>query len=390
MTTQEQLEALLKDGCPEGFAFKTGTIAGDECTLVFPQHIGATWTKRNLILRSTIFRTSDFYPVSLGLKKFHNWHEKPELTHRPFSTTANGGINVMEKLDGSLLSISKYKGELITRTRGTFDASALDTGAEIGYLMQEYPDLFNVDVDSEGTCNHSLITEWTSPNNIIVLKYGDDPDIVLLNKVNHEDYTLETQRNLDDLGKKLGVRRPERYHYDKIKDMLEDVPTWDGREGVCVYSKKDQAITKIKAEIYLALHRMKSELSSFGRVLDVFIEFDMPSYTDFHSLVTEAYDFEIAQRAMPHMSICCDGWKEVKNIIVGMQNFLDNTLNTIQSKKGFRETRKQQAKAIFESYGHKSNRAGMLFTLLDGGDLGKDEIKKLMFQVIKEPIEEDA
>ena len=131
---------------------------------------------------------------------------------------------------------------------------------------------------------------------------------------------------------------------------------------------------------------MKSELGSFGRVLDVFIEFQMPNYKDFHSMIEEAYDYEIAQRVIPHMSIICDGWKEVEQIIKGMYSFLEESVKPIKSNKGFREIRKLQATKIFEAYG-KTNRSGYLFKLLDDNGLEKDDYKKLLYQVIKEPEE---
>lgn len=358
------------------FILKGGEVGGEQCFLVFPPHIGTKWTKDNLIFRSSIWN-KDGDLISASFKKFFNWGEKPELAYTPFSTKANGGIDVITKEDGSTLIVSKYKGQLITRTRGTFCASFLENGFEIETLKKKYPKAFELNCDENGTCDHSLIFEWVSPNNVIVLNYGEEPDIFLIGKIFHKDYSLETQSNLDKIAEQIGVKRPKQHHFNSIKDLLEDVEGWKGIEGVCVYSKLGQEIRKVKAEQYLALHRMKSELGSFGRVVDVFIEMGMPSFQNFVAELSDVYDYEIVSKCMGHVSLICDAWKEVEKILKHMELFLEETVKLLPS-------RKDQAKAILDSYG-KTNRGSYLFLLLDGKSLEKDHYKKLLYQVVKEP-----
>lgn len=377
MKTSEKIKIAL-DSSPNEFILKEGVISGDPVTLCFPPHIGTKWTKSNLILRSCMFNSQTYEPVSLSFGKFFNWGEQPDLAYTPFSTKANGGISTVTKEDGSTLIVSKYNGQLITRTRGTFCASNLDNGTEIQYLMDKYPKAFDLPVDKNGTCDYSLLFEWVTPNNVIVLRYGDEPDIILIGKIYHEDYALETQSNLDKLALELGVMRPDTHHYDNIKDLLEDVNAWKGVEGVCVYSRYDQEIRKVKAEHYLTLHRMKSELGSFGRVVDVFVEMGMPTYKDFYNQLLEVYDFEIVEKCRGHISLLCDAWKEVNKLLEGFDNFLENKVKKLTN-------RKDQAKIISDSYGGgQNNRAGMLFSLLDGKSLDKNQMKRLIYQIVKE------
>ncbi len=367
----------------ENFVVRPGQIAEESSFLVFSPHIGSKWSKHTLIFRSSIW-TEFGELISASFPKFFNWGEQPDLSHRPFSTKANGGIMVMEKLDGSTLIVSKYKGQLITRTRGTFDACILDNGHEIGLLIEKFPAAFDLKVDANGTCPYSLIFEWQTPNNVIVINHAE-PVISLIGKINHSDYSLESQDELDKLAVKLEVPRPQRFYYDKIKDMLEDVKTWEGMEGVCVYSNYGQSITKIKSDWYLTLHRMKSELGSFGRVVDAFFAMNMPTYKDFYNSIAETIDFEVANRCIPHISIICDGWKEVDLIVKGMKKFVKTQL-TPHENKSFRDNRKVQAQLIFDAYG-KTNRSGYVFNILDGKEFEVDDYKKLLYQVIKEPQE---
>src|SRR3990167_4053465 len=119
------------------FQIKEKKIGGDECVLVNPSNQGCNWDCSNIIYRSSIWRKSDGFPVSLGYKKFFNFGiEHPEI--EPFPNSLKNVI-LEEKLDGSLLIISKYKGELIIRTRGSFDIETLENKAEIYYLLEKYP-----------------------------------------------------------------------------------------------------------------------------------------------------------------------------------------------------------------------------------------------------------
>lgn len=356
----------------EQFIVRNVSYFGENLTLVFPPHIGTVWNKQNLIFRSSVWN-DDGELVSASFKKFFNWGEKPELAYTPFSTKANGGVTVMEKVDGSTLIISKYKGNLIHRTRGTVDATQLDNGLEILGLMEKYPNAFDLEVDEHGTANYSLLFEWVSPTNKIVVNYPE-PDMILIGKINHDDYTMASQSELDKLALELGVKRPKTYQYDSIKDILNDVPAWEKSEGVCVYCNKGQDIRKLKSEWYLSLHRMKSELCSLERVIDVFFGVGKPSYNEFYSQLIEIYDYEIVTSAQGYMSNICDAWKEVNKIVEGMETFT--------SKVKALPSRKEQAAEILSSYG-ETNRAKFVFSLLDGKELADDNLKKLLYQVMK-------
>ena len=110
----------------EQFNVKDCVIGGDECFLVTPKDMGVEWTDENKIFRSSIWRKSDMYPISLGYRKFMNYGEKPEF--EPFEFKKATAIR---KIDGSCLIVSRYKGELIIRTRGTIDASKLENAGLI-------------------------------------------------------------------------------------------------------------------------------------------------------------------------------------------------------------------------------------------------------------------
>lgn len=362
------LTYLLSDDSP--FVVRTENAFGEDLKLVFTKHTGVEWTKSNLHYRSCMWN-GEGQIVSPSFKKFFNWGESPELTYTPFSTKANGGINVLDKVDGSTLIVSRYKGNLIHRTRGTFDASTLKTGWEIPQLIEKYPDAFNLDVDSEGTSDYSLLFEWVTPNNPIVLQYPE-PDIILIGKINHKDYTLATQSELDKIGEIIGVKRPNYYHYDSIKQMLTNVKGFEGSEGVCVYCNRDQDIRKIKGEWYLALHRSKSELASIKKVLFFFEKFGYPDFDTFKLNLLDIFDFEIVNSATLHMQLVCEAGWEVDSQFDQAKQFIELELTDDMSKW-------EKVQKIDALLGMGSDLASKVLLVIDGKNKNKARfVKRLL------------
>lgn len=355
----------------DNFMVHPHIIAGETCWLVQPVHIGCKWTKDNLIFRSSVWN-SQGEPVSLSFKKFFNWGEQPELAYTPFSMTANGGTEAIEKIDGSTLIVSKYKGQLVIRTRGTVDARKQENGYEIDLLIQQYPKAF--DFGNVDTSDFSIIFEWVTPSNRIVLNYGDMPDLYLIGLIEHKDYSMVSQTDLDIVAKEIGVKRPKRFNFDKVKEMLEGIEALKGQEGVCVYCNGGQDIRKVKSAWYLACHRMKSELGSYERLIDFYFEQGLPDYQDFYSYLEKNFDFEIAEAYRGDISRICTGMKEVNKLLESMQT----KVNDLKGKP-----RKDAAAVILQAYG-QTNRSGMAFKLLDGKKLENDDIKKLLYQVTKD------
>ena len=347
-------------------------LNGEIVHLIQPQHIGTKWTQDNKHMRSVVVNYEGEV-ISAGLPKFTNWGENPDNFPVPNSLH---NCTVMEKLDGSLLIVSKYNGQYILRTRGTVDASTMANGHEL--------ELFKTKIllplaekmrHPHDTWEFSILFEWVSPVNKIVLNYGDEPDWYLVGMVWHSEYHLSNQASLDGFARGHNLKRPATYTFTDVNDLLQNVDQWKGKEGVCVYSKNDQSIHKVKGAWYLALHHMKSELSNIEKVMDVWLEQGMPDYNTFYNYIFTTFDFELAEQVKGMISRIADGKKEVNKIVEGMNSFVNNRLRSLPS-------RKEQAQLVISSYG-ETNRASFLFKLLDGKSLGKEEYKKLMFQVLK-------
>lgn len=356
------------------FDIKQENIAGDECILVTPKHIGATWDRNNIIFRSSIWRKSDFFPISLSFKKFVNFGEKEDVFPAPKSLKNS---TVVVKEDGSTLILSKYKGEFIIRTRGTFDAAKMEkNGFEIQIfrdtILKDYLKInLNNPTVTSATWDYSIIFEWTSPLNKIVIDYGDKPLWYLIGWINHSDYSLLSQSALDALAKSYNWLRPQTYHFNDLVELVEAVKAWKDKEGVCWYH--GQNITKVKSDLYLIKHAFK-ENASLEAVIDFFISYGKPSYSEFIAKLSEQFDYECISQVQGFISQTIDGYKEVLAIHNHMKEFVSN-LNGL--------SRKEQAEKIIAAYGI-TNRSGMVFAALDNKPLADKDAKKLLFQVLKQ------
>ncbi len=347
-------------------------LNGEVLWLVQPQHIGAKWTPTNKIFRSSLWN-NDGELVSASFPKFTNWGENPDNFPVP---TSLKNTKIVEKLDGSTLIVSKYKGNYIIRTRGTSDATKLDNGAELEIFKQTIlPKLITNSMDFGDTWEYSYLFEWTSPLQKIVLNYGDQPEWYLIGIICHEDYRLITQDQLDLYADTCGLNRPITYTFPTVEELMTNVEAWKGKEGVCVYSKDGQAIHKVKGAWYLALHRMKEALASVDKVIDVWYSQGEPEYQVFEQNITNQFDWELWQQCRGDASRICDGAKEVAKIVKGFHAFIDEVLKHLPS-------RKEQALKVVAAYGI-TNRASFIFKLLDGKELGTEDRKKLLYQVLK-------
>lgn len=367
----------------EQFMVHPHVVDGQTLFLVQPQHIGAKFTQANKHFRSSVW-DADGNLVSAAFPKFVNWGENPDNFPVP---TSLKNTNVVEKIDGSLLVVSKWNGRNILRTRGTIDATKMDNGHELELFRQKYlPQLeaFPTPVPIPGAeaTELSHLFEWVSPNQRIILNYGDSPEWYYVGCVRHTDYGLMSQKFLDEFAKDKGFLRPPSYAFPSFEDLMSKVEAWKGKEGVVIYSDHDQMLHKCKGAWYLALHRMKEALASFDKVVDVWFEQGEPSYQDFEAAITNQFDFELWSQIRGEASRICDGSKDVQNIIEGMHRFIHNTILPIGSDPKDKKTRGKMAPLVLGAYGI-TNRANFVFKLLDGKVLDSEDRKKLLYQVLK-------
>jgi hypothetical protein len=346
----------------EEFCVKDCVIANTECKLVFPIKHDIRWNDQNKIFRSSIW-TKDGELVSASWKKFTNLGE--QLEFEPLDIDSD--IEFIHKIDGSTLIISKFKGELIARTRGTHDATILANGNEIPVLKQKYPLVFDNDILNNE--QHSIVCEWYSPRNIIVEREADEPTLWLTGVIKHEDYSYLSQKDLDVFAQKWGIKRPTRYQFNSLSSMIESVNQWKKGEGIVIYGNKGQTLKKTKSDRYLVLHRIKSTLSNEKNLIDFYIEKEMPSSEDFYKIIETEFDYEIAIQLKNEIKKICDAGEKSKK-------YIDYILEVVHDIRKV-ATRKEQALMIKRNFQENSS---LVFCILDGKIITKDQWAKLINQ----------
>jgi hypothetical protein len=348
------------------FVIREGDFCDTKSYLIFPQHIGCKFTQANKQFRSSVW-SDDGELVSAGLPKFKNMGEDPDNFPAP---TSLKNVNIITKMDGSLAIVDYYNNKFNVRSRGTLNASILDNGDEWLTVFDKYPKVKDY---LKSNPNHTVLFEITTPTNRIVIDYGAEVEFTLISIINKDDYSLLTQKMLDTVSVEHDFKRPKYYSFNSLDEIAEFCNNNKDIEGFCLYSKKDQHIVKCKTDHYKALHRMKSELGSYERVVDFFFVADMPSYQDFYKAVSDTLDFEVAERIVPEMSKICDGYKEVLKIVEFMKEYVETHRHL---------SRKEFALDTIQKWG-KTNRQAMIFSILDKSELSKDLLKKLVYQTTK-------
>lgn len=349
---------------PEYFNFKECVVAGDECLLITPKDITVKWSDETLKFRSLIIRKDDHMVVSCGLGKFFNLSEKPDIDKFP-----DGPFEAIEKKDGSCFICTWTVGknnqeEYIFRTRGTSDVRVLDNGYELDFLLEKYPKL---KVAMKLNPLYTIICEWQTPNNEIVLREVSEPTLCLIAVVSHEDFSYVSQKELDERAIAWGLDRPKRYHYNSIKECVEDVTTWKGKEGVVLYSEDGQHLRKIKSEEYLRLHGLLFGYKTIKSYLDLFMSTEkFTKYSEFYEYIETTLDHEIAERGKDFIRDICVAYSKV----VDKLNNVTQVVNNVRT--GF--SRKEQA---LEFQNHWSDwRVPAAFQLLDNNEVNEKTLRK--------------
>lgn len=346
---------------PEQFNIKDCIVAGDECLLITPKDMGVKWNEQNKYFRSSIWRKNDGKLISAGYRKFVNYGEAPEFEPLP----VNGKLRTIVKCDGSLLIVSKNNGELIIRTRGTVDASNLENGHEIELLKKKYPKVFeSALLDND----HTLLFEWTTPSNRIVLEESTEPTLWLIGMVLHKNYSYAPQIYLDILAQKLETKRPKTYTFDTndVELLKKEIEPLKDIEGVVIYDESGQILKKIKTLRYLELHKVFTGVKTVDHLFEWFVKYGCPKRDEFEEKLSTDFDWELVTTLQHITSDLYIKWQHIKD----MTGVINNLLN-LEWFKGL--TRKEQAATILKAF---PNDSGIAFALLDGKQIEPHKLWK--------------
>ena len=207
--------------------------------------------------------------VSRGFPKFFNWFEKEQVTkfvlddpnYNDVTDLVNKGTWV-EKIDGTCLLVNVIDGKLNFRTRKSFSVEEKlkdenpQQVAELVKLQEQNKALFDLQ-NNPYLHDHTIACEWVTPNNRILIDYGNNPKLYLIGVINNSTGELLPQTALDELADQYGVLRPQTFptptSVEETKAFLEQKDI----EGAVVYLSS-QKLIKVKTTEYLSMVRVSS------------------------------------------------------------------------------------------------------------------------------------
>lgn len=352
-------------------------VEKDGLRLISPSHTAgvanAPWDRDTLIYRSRV-ETLEGETVSQGFKKFFNLDSGPlDLQVRMsdiVEAVENGGAVATLKLDGSLLIRSVYNGKVMLRTRGSFGYEHLDNAHEMTTFYEKYPRLFETGLYGD----ISLLFEWTTPNNVIVLKY-DQPELTLIGGISHVDGHYISMSSLAEIGELLGV--PVVKHFNMNAESwarLYEQMVWDQTiEGYVIRLKGEQVLVKVKCQPYLTKHALKSTLSS-EKLADMYFQQGQPTFKGFCEAFASSFDEETLIWALGAISNLYEGVK-IMNAIV------DALSRKALSRQDL--SRKDAAIAGLAEYGQTKKFAAYM-QVWEGKPIKTELLKSLLLQNTKQ------
>jgi hypothetical protein len=357
---------LYEIGLPNSQQFHIKEIGNK--ILIHRKEAGVKWNDKNKYFRSSLWDKETGKLISAGFRAFVNYGEQPDF--EPIAKEST--FRAITKVDGSLLIVSNHKGELIVRTRGTVDASQLENGFEIELLKKRYPKAFYNEWIEDGL--YTLLFEWTTPTNQIVLNETAEPTLWLIGMVSHSDYSYIPQHNLNIYAKEMGVERPKSFGIrlgDNIEEFKKSIEPLKDIEGVVIYDEPagdetNQILKKIKTLRYLELHRVFTGIKTVDHLFDVFVEYNQPPREEFEKQLATNFEWELVTTLKPLL----DGLYE-KTLIIAKKVFW--VIMYLQNPDFVELDRKGKAQKILELF---PEYAWIGFSLLDGKELDPHKLWK--------------
>lgn len=221
------------------------------------------WNEFYMETRGIVIDIQDMKLVSCPYRKFFNLNEKPltnlqaiqELIKKAYSVT------IKNKEDGSMISCSKYKDQLVVATPGSLNSDQAKWAKS--FIQEHYPTL------KESLPDHlTFIFEAIYPDNRIVVDYGKTENLILTNIRNKETGRLLEENEVEYYASLFHLPTPQK----ETKGLLELIETAKDRElypanekegwVFVIRTKDEERLFKLKCDDYCEVHRIISYATS--------------------------------------------------------------------------------------------------------------------------------
>jgi RNA ligase len=214
------------------------------------------WDDVTIMCRGLVL-DNDGNVIAKPFSKFWNLEENKHIPTQDF--------NVQEKLDGSLVIVFFYNGELVISTKGSFISDQARWAKKIMDEKYRPTLLTDKDVYEATDYNYSgdeltYMFELIKKNKKIVVDYGDTEELFLLSCIHTKTGKELTYPQVKKISEILGCPIVKQYDgisdYNTLKDIIKD-----NQEGFVV-KFSNGSMCKIKGDEYIRLHRILTNIST--------------------------------------------------------------------------------------------------------------------------------
>lgn len=274
------------------------------------------WNYLNSACRGKVIDLNTKEIVSYPLDKFFSLNEEEETSIERIEDIIKKHklITVMDKADGSTISITKYKEELIITTNGDWDNTQINMAKAL--LNEKYNYFLNNLKD-----NYTYIFELIHPDNKIVVSYGEDRKLILIAVRDLKTESLLTYKECQEVAQELKLELIECFEFTSMKDFIHLSKTLtDNREGWVfrVVTDEEDVMFKLKLDEYCKLHKALMQKVS--------------PYVIYELMQEEKLDDVIAKASEETKTLINDGVLKVQSFLTAIETSLRASLNLIQDK----------------------------------------------------------
>lgn len=217
------------------------------------------WNEFYMETRGLVIDIDKMELVSCPYRKFFNLNEKPITQINVITELINKAYNVTikNKEDGSMISCSRYNGNLVVSTSGALNSSqALWAKA---FIEKHYPALM------ESLPEHlTFIFEAIYPENHIVVDYGLREDLILTNIRNKKTGRLLEEAEVEHYAMLFNLPTPQKETTGLLELMKaaknRDLYPAESKEGwvFVIRTKDEERLFKLKCDDYCEVHKILS------------------------------------------------------------------------------------------------------------------------------------
>lgn len=199
--------------------------------------------------RGPCFDTATGELLSLPFEKFFNVNEKEHTQAPVVQELMDRQVPyICEKLDGSMITPVMINDKIFLKTKKSFTSDvAIEAQASMTSNVKDLCEFFIMS-------GVTPIFEFTSPNNKVVIDYGDKPQFKLIAGRDMKTGLYIPQEALDHWAKEFNIARPSWHINHDLQDLMGLLTHEEGIEGWVIYVGGQRF--KIKTQWYIDRHRM--------------------------------------------------------------------------------------------------------------------------------------